>query len=330
MPAEITAAIDDEIRGLDVLEIPRTERDPLQVRLWKAAWPKLMALGIGLGVWELVVLSGWKPTFVLPPPHLVFGRLWADLGTGTFRQAVGNTMERAFVGFAIAILIGTLVGLAVSQSRILRSAVGSLIAGFQSMPSIVWFPFAILLFGLTESRDSLRGDPRSSAGGCERTNRRNRSHPPDLVESRAHTGCSGPSVLAPCCPASSTPGLRGRAQTGMGVRLAITDGRRTARDHRRKPRYGGPPPLRPRILRCRWSSGNDDSGAGYFAADRRVVLRHDRARHPSQPGAIDRKVAGRAASHYVELVAFGVADRHEIVVDLRGLHCFDHRRSRHD
>jgi NitT/TauT family transport system permease protein len=110
-----------------------------------------MALGIGLGVWQLVVASGWRPPWVLPQPHIVLGRLFTDIGTGDFWQAVANTMQRAVVGFAVAIVIGTVVGLAVSQGRILRSAVGSLIAGFQSMPSIVWFPFAILLFGLTEA-----------------------------------------------------------------------------------------------------------------------------------------------------------------------------------
>ena len=38
----------------------------------------------------------------------------------------------------------------VSSSKIVRSAVGSLITGLQTMPSIAWFPLAILLFGLSE------------------------------------------------------------------------------------------------------------------------------------------------------------------------------------
>jgi NitT/TauT family transport system permease protein len=42
------------------------------------------------------------------------------------------------------------VGAVVARNRVLRAAVGSLITGLQSMPSIAWFPLAILLFGLTE------------------------------------------------------------------------------------------------------------------------------------------------------------------------------------
>jgi NitT/TauT family transport system permease protein len=38
----------------------------------------------------------------------------------------------------------------VARSRILRAAIGSLITGLQTMPSIAWFPLAILLFQLSE------------------------------------------------------------------------------------------------------------------------------------------------------------------------------------
>src|SRR5690606_10727415 len=50
--------------------------------LWAAAWPKLAAVALALGLWELVVLSGWRPEYVLPGPGAVLGRLWADLLSG--------------------------------------------------------------------------------------------------------------------------------------------------------------------------------------------------------------------------------------------------------
>ncbi|MFN2486007.1 MAG: ABC transporter permease [Acidimicrobiia bacterium] len=66
-------------------------------------------------------------------------------------MAIATTLRRAVIGFSVAMGIGTVVGLAVSQSSVLRRAVGSLITGLQTMPSIAWFPLAILLFGLTET-----------------------------------------------------------------------------------------------------------------------------------------------------------------------------------
>jgi len=55
------------------------------------------------------------------------------------------------MGFSIAIVLGVLVGAPVSQIKGLRTAVGSMITGLQTMPSIAWFPLAILLFRISES-----------------------------------------------------------------------------------------------------------------------------------------------------------------------------------
>lgn len=139
-----------EIAGLDALEAPAVARESRVRRAWAATWPKAMALGIVLLAWEAVVWTGWRPSYVLPPPSDVLGRLWADLGTADLWQAIGITLRRGVWGFGLAIVIGVAVGALVSQFRVMRSAIGSLITGLQTMPSIAWFPLAILLFKLSE------------------------------------------------------------------------------------------------------------------------------------------------------------------------------------
>jgi NitT/TauT family transport system permease protein len=129
---------------------PVLTKPPLLPRVWASAWPKLLAIALVLGLWQLVFLSGWRPPFVLPSPATVLATLGAMVGTPEFWQAVATTLQRALVGFGAALLIGTVVGVAVSRLKPLRMAVGSLITGLQTMPSIAWFPFAILLFGITE------------------------------------------------------------------------------------------------------------------------------------------------------------------------------------
>ncbi len=146
-----TRYLDDEIVGLDHLEIPRRERKPWTARAWDAAWPKLAAVALFLTFWQLIVWSGGSPTTCSLPPAEVFQTLGESIRTASFWEAVGITMERAAIGFAAATLVGTVVGLVVAQSSVLRRAVGSLITGLQSMPSIVWFPFAILLFQISET-----------------------------------------------------------------------------------------------------------------------------------------------------------------------------------
>jgi NitT/TauT family transport system permease protein len=140
-----------QLAGLDTLEIPIERHRRGLRRIASAAWPKVVAILIALGVWELVVLSGWKPPWLLPAPTTVFAELWKQLTTGDLAAAVGVTLRRAAVGYSMAIVVGGILGVLVVRSRTLRAAVGSLITGLQTMPSIAWFPLAILLFQLSES-----------------------------------------------------------------------------------------------------------------------------------------------------------------------------------
>jgi NitT/TauT family transport system permease protein len=96
------------------------------------------------------VWSGWKPTYTLPGPDVVLPRFWDELGKQVTWRAVGVTMRRAAVGFSIATVAGVSIGIAVSRVRVLRTAIGSMITGLQTMPSIAWFPLALILFQQSE------------------------------------------------------------------------------------------------------------------------------------------------------------------------------------
>jgi NitT/TauT family transport system permease protein len=54
-------AQESEIRGLDALDLG-SSAPPRGHALWRAAWPKLAALAIALGLWQLVAISGWRPS----------------------------------------------------------------------------------------------------------------------------------------------------------------------------------------------------------------------------------------------------------------------------
>jgi NitT/TauT family transport system permease protein len=150
-PVALRESLEQEIEGLDALDAPIVERERTLGRVWSAAWPKLAAVGIVLGFWQVVVWTGWRPTYVLPGPARVLTELGDLLGTAKFWSAVATTLRRGATGFALAIVIGTALGVAVSRSHVLRRAFGSFITGLQSMPSIAWFPFAILVYKLSES-----------------------------------------------------------------------------------------------------------------------------------------------------------------------------------
>jgi len=143
-PQEPTAAL----AGLDQLElaVPQQAKRHVAARVWAAAWPKLLALVLALAIWQLIYLSGFKSA-ILPGPATTLTDLWHQLHTAQLWSGIGTTLRRAVIGFALALVLGTVVGALVSRIKPLRAAVGSLITALQTLPSIVWVPFAIILFG---------------------------------------------------------------------------------------------------------------------------------------------------------------------------------------
>jgi NitT/TauT family transport system permease protein len=151
-PDQPDNAMSAQVTGMDALELgDLSEKGALGKRIWRSAWPKLMAVVIVLLVWQIVVWAQWKPEYVLPGPRTVFTDLGGLITTGDFWDGVRLTLTRAVTGFFFAVVIGTVIGAAVSRFAPLRAAIGSLITGLQTMPSIMWFPLAILLFQISES-----------------------------------------------------------------------------------------------------------------------------------------------------------------------------------
>lgn len=112
--------------------------------------PPILAAVIAVLAWQIVVWTGWRPDYLLPGPVPVLRNLIEGLGTGDFWVALARTLGRALWGFGLAVVIGSLIGLASARFALFRAAIGSLITGLQTMPSVVWFPLAILLLGLGE------------------------------------------------------------------------------------------------------------------------------------------------------------------------------------
>jgi NitT/TauT family transport system permease protein len=146
-------AADTTLAGLDALELaPAAGVDARERarRAWTAIWPKLAAVALVWLVWELIHLTGWKK-YVLPGPGVTLANLWEQAKTGLLWHATGDTVLRALVGYGVALVVGSVVGLLVARVPPLRAAVGSLITGLQTLPSAAWIPFAIILFGLTNA-----------------------------------------------------------------------------------------------------------------------------------------------------------------------------------
>jgi NitT/TauT family transport system permease protein len=60
-------------------------------------------------------------------------------------------MRRVLIGYAISVVLGMVLGLGVASSKFLEETMGGLLVSLQSLPSICWWPLALLWFGLSQN-----------------------------------------------------------------------------------------------------------------------------------------------------------------------------------
>ena len=135
--------------GLDALQVARPVSEHPALRLLRALGPRLGAVLVVVLVWQLVVALHVKPTYALPAPADVWASLVQQARAGHLAEAIFTSLRRAAVGYAAALVIGTLVGVAVARLRVLRTGLGSLLAALLSLPSVTWVPIGVLWFGLS-------------------------------------------------------------------------------------------------------------------------------------------------------------------------------------
>ncbi len=137
--------------GLDALDAHPDHRPSLRQRMRTSVLPPVVAFIAFLAAWAAIAAAGIKPPELLPPPSAVWATLVASFQDGTLQTATWASLSRAAVGFGVSVVLGTLLGLVLSQWRWLRTAVGPLVSGLQSLPSATWLPAAVLWFGVGDA-----------------------------------------------------------------------------------------------------------------------------------------------------------------------------------
>jgi NitT/TauT family transport system permease protein len=137
--------------GLDALDTPATAREPVLRRVLSTLLPPLIALALFFGVWQAVWASAIYPEYQLPAPLAVWQEFVDTVVDGRIWDIVWTSVHRAVLGFLASVVIATPLGLLVAKVRVVRAAIGPLLAGMQSLPSVAWVPAAVLWFGLTDA-----------------------------------------------------------------------------------------------------------------------------------------------------------------------------------
>jgi NitT/TauT family transport system permease protein len=112
---------------------------------WAARSIAIVAL---LAVWQ--VMSLLLPAGFMPAPITTFSRVARLVADGEFARNAIPTVLRVFSGFALALLSGTLVGMAMGARRGLESLFEFYILIGLTIPGLAWAILALMWFGITE------------------------------------------------------------------------------------------------------------------------------------------------------------------------------------
>jgi len=104
-----------------------------------------------LGLWTLLAELKLWPPYLFPTPWGVGEALYAGFQDHTFLIAIAVSMRRVLIGYAISVVLGMVLGLGVASSKFLEETMGGLLVSLQSLPSICWWPLALLWFGLSQN-----------------------------------------------------------------------------------------------------------------------------------------------------------------------------------
>ena len=104
-----------------------------------------------IGIWQgIAALRIWPP-YLFPSPSGVFDSLVLGFQDNSFTIGILASMKRVLIGYFISVAGGLVIGLAIGRVKVLDETVGTVVLGFQALPSICWLPIALLWFGLSES-----------------------------------------------------------------------------------------------------------------------------------------------------------------------------------
>lgn len=92
----------------------------------------------------------WPP-FILPNEDggvTIIKTFIESIMSGQLVEATWVSISRLFIGFIISIFLGLFLGFLIYKYKIVDETLGFFVTTLQAIPNIVWFPLAILWFGL--------------------------------------------------------------------------------------------------------------------------------------------------------------------------------------
>ncbi|CAL9604443.1 ABC transporter permease [Streptomyces cellulosae] len=135
--------------GLDALETVQTTRKPFRQTLTQKVLPPVVAVALVLTVWQsLITFKVVDDPTKLPAPADVWQVVEKAWLQGELLGYIWTSVSRGLFGFCLALVIATPLGLLLARVKLIRAAIGPILSGLQSLPSVAWVPPAVIWLGL--------------------------------------------------------------------------------------------------------------------------------------------------------------------------------------
>jgi ABC-type nitrate/sulfonate/bicarbonate transport system permease component len=107
--------------------------------------PAIAAVAILLILWQTVCTLGWVPSFMLPSPVDVVTAFISELPTLWENSLI--TLQEAFIGLTVGVLIGFLAAVIMDEYDVLYRAFYPILVLTQTVPTVAIAPLLVLWFG---------------------------------------------------------------------------------------------------------------------------------------------------------------------------------------
>jgi NitT/TauT family transport system permease protein len=136
--------------GTAAAAAPVRRNEPGPGAPWRAVAAPLLSLLALVLLWQLAASSAADPR-LMPGPLLVLDRLGAEAATGELHYHLAVTLGRVALSFALAMGIGTALGILMGRSRLADSLGQPWLVFFLNLPALVTIILAYIWIGLVES-----------------------------------------------------------------------------------------------------------------------------------------------------------------------------------
>ena len=203
--------------------------------------PRVLGWGsvvLALALWEIAARVTGVNSLYLPRPSQIVVALVTMFATGGLLVDLAMTLYRIFAGFAIALVVGVLLGVWISTSWRVRAIADRWIAALYPLPKVTLIPLLIIWLGTGESYKIVISAVTAFFPVVISTFAAIRQVDPGLINAARDLGANPRQRQAKVVIPASLPGIFAGLHLGMGVTIIM-------------------------VVAAEMIGGSSDSGVGY-------------------------------------------------------------------